>query len=82
MHLVHWKTSYGNITNAKSYPDGLAVLAVLFDAQSTSNEEEEEMEVIRMMHVIGCQNTHHNDTLHYDIQHNDTQRNDIQHNSK
>jgi hypothetical protein len=54
MHLVHWKTSYGNITNAKSYPDGLAVLAVLFDAQSTSNEEEEEMEVIRMMHVIGC----------------------------
>jgi hypothetical protein len=52
MHLVHWKTSYGNITNAKSYPDGLAVLAVLFNAQSTSNEEEEEMEVIRMMRVV------------------------------
>jgi Eukaryotic-type carbonic anhydrase len=53
MHLVHWKTSYGNIANAKSHPDGLAVLAVLFNAESTSNGEEE-MEVIRMMHVIGC----------------------------
>ncbi|CAL4131801.1 unnamed protein product, partial [Meganyctiphanes norvegica] len=30
MHLVHYKSAYGNISNAINYSDGLAVLGVLF----------------------------------------------------
>ncbi|CAL4065444.1 unnamed protein product, partial [Meganyctiphanes norvegica] len=31
LHLVHYKTEYGNLSNALKYEDGLAVLGVFFD---------------------------------------------------
>lgn len=30
LHLVHWNTKYGNISNASDKPDGLAVISVLY----------------------------------------------------
>ena len=36
MHLVHWNTAYGNFDTAKSKRDGLAVLAILFEANHPS----------------------------------------------
>ena len=38
MHLVHWKTSYGTFASAKTHPDGLAVLAVLFEADHDNHD--------------------------------------------
>lgn len=34
MHLFHWNVAYGDITTAKTHPDGTAVLALLFDVQN------------------------------------------------
>ena len=31
MHLVHWKESYGSLSSAVNYPDGVAVLGFLFE---------------------------------------------------
>jgi hypothetical protein len=45
MHLVHYKTSYGTFSAAKNRTDGLAVLAILFDADH-SNHDYEALEVI------------------------------------
>ena len=46
--MVHWKTKYGTIVEAKSHPDGLAVLAVLFQVDDTSVEEEQDpIEVLK-----------------------------------
>jgi hypothetical protein len=42
IHLVHWKTSYGTVIDAKGHPDGLAVLSVLFQVDDQSAEAEEE----------------------------------------
>jgi hypothetical protein len=30
-HFVHYKTSYGSADNAKNEPDGLAVVALMFE---------------------------------------------------
>ena len=46
MHLVHYKLAYGTITAAKTYPDGLGVLAILFDADH-SNYDYDALEVIK-----------------------------------
>ncbi|ESO96281.1 hypothetical protein LOTGIDRAFT_66515, partial [Lottia gigantea] len=37
MHIVHYNTKYGTLTNAKSQPDGLAVLGVMFEISETDN---------------------------------------------
>ena len=36
MHLVHWNTAYKNFDTAKTKRDGLAVLAILFEANYPS----------------------------------------------
>ena len=46
MHLVHYKLSYGTITAAKTHPDGLGVLGILFDADH-SNHDYDALEVIK-----------------------------------
>ena len=40
MHLVHWKTSYGDVATAKTKADGLAVLGILFKADHDYHEYE------------------------------------------
>ena len=37
MHLVHYKTAYGNIGNAVKQADGLVVLGVMFEISQTDN---------------------------------------------
>jgi hypothetical protein len=56
MHLVHWKTSYGSVANAKAHPDGLAVLGILFEAEAVSveNEEDDPIEVGHAIFSRGC----------------------------
>ncbi|XP_069780298.1 carbonic anhydrase 14 isoform X2 [Narcine bancroftii] len=38
MHVVHYAAKYGNMKNATTEPDGLAVLAVLFQVGPTDNK--------------------------------------------
>ena len=45
MHMVHWKTAYGDVATAKTKSDGLAVLGILFKADH-DNHEYEALEVI------------------------------------
>ena len=37
LHLVHFKSNYGNVERALQFPDGVAVLAILFEVSSTDN---------------------------------------------
>ena len=38
LHLVHWKTCYGNLSNAQKYRDGLGVLGLLFDVSRKARD--------------------------------------------
>ncbi|KAJ8915203.1 hypothetical protein NQ315_015426 [Exocentrus adspersus] len=38
-HLVHYKQTCGNMVNASNYPDGLVVLAVMFDVACCTNKD-------------------------------------------
>ena len=41
LHLVHWKTCYGNLSNAQKYRDGLGVLGLLFDVSGKARDFQE-----------------------------------------
>ncbi len=47
LHLVHYNTKYPTISAAKTNPDGLGVLGILFDADH-SNSDYKALEVIRV----------------------------------
>ena len=37
LHLVHWNTRYGDVTNALRKRDGLGVLGILFDVNKVKD---------------------------------------------
>jgi len=40
MHLVHYNTAYGNLSNAVSRADGLAVVGIMFQADHNNHNYE------------------------------------------
>lgn len=40
MHLVHFNTAYGSLTNALTHADGLAVVAIMFQADHDNHNYE------------------------------------------
>uniref|UniRef100_A0A182PT48 Alpha-carbonic anhydrase domain-containing protein n=1 Tax=Anopheles epiroticus TaxID=199890 RepID=A0A182PT48_9DIPT len=52
-HLVHYNVRYGSFTRALAKPDGLAVVALLLDAQATSGADWEPLQpIVRALRYI------------------------------